>query len=544
MKMGTRCGMGKRLLLVMALSSFFLATGFARAADHAGGGAGYLKSATYYSDDWVVNFWNSESIHMEEELAQIAADGFNNIILAVPWREFQPGISPCTYNEYAWQKLDRVMEAAERAGLSVMLRVGYTWDYCGKESVLNRYQGLIYHSETRAAWLQYVDRLYRRASAHGNFCGGFLTWEDFWNFTENAARLGRGNASRAIAQACGYTGYASLHYSLEELEEMYGHSLASWEELYMPSRDSYARKVFFEYYDQFLNELLAESQTVFPDLSMEVRLDIDPVNQGNGIMEGAPHYTTFSCGNSSYTSAMFSVSMGFLSQYERVEAAEAAANAPYFLEELKAYNGGKPIYIDQFLFTDNTEGFENNAQLRTEEKPLYLDMAPGFLKPLTMGYGIWTYRDYGDNKVFNSQFALGKEGWEFSGDCRVTEINGNKTACLSSGSRIRQDTGSRMTGTAGQDTNVRFRLRGEGSCTVTVQVGSQTKTVAAGKQSVQEVVFKNCAPVDISFSYRGKGAAYVDDVNVYTCISEGELYHMDGSEGSCIDALRRMNGSL
>ena len=143
MKMGTRYGMGKRLLLAMALSSFFLATGFARAADHAGGGAGYLKSATYYSDDWVVNFWNSESIHMEEELAQIAADGFNNIILAVPWREFQPGISPCTYNEYAWQKLDRVMEAAERAGLSVMLRVGYTWDYCGKESVLNRYQGLI-----------------------------------------------------------------------------------------------------------------------------------------------------------------------------------------------------------------------------------------------------------------------------------------------------------------------------------------------------------------------------------------------------------------
>ena len=50
-----------------------------------------------------------------------------------------------------------------------------------------------------------------------------------------------------------------------------------------------------------------------------------------------------------------------------------------------------------------------------EEKPLYLDMAPGFLKPLTMGYGIWTYRDYGDNKVFNSQFAWERRAGSFPG---------------------------------------------------------------------------------------------------------------------------------
>ena len=65
----------------------------------------------------------------------IARDGFNNIILVVPWREFQPGMSPCTYNQYAWDKLDRVMDAAAARGLSVMLRVGYTWDYCGGGNV-------------------------------------------------------------------------------------------------------------------------------------------------------------------------------------------------------------------------------------------------------------------------------------------------------------------------------------------------------------------------------------------------------------------------
>ena len=68
--------------------------GFGRMSEYSSGERGYLRSATYYSDDWVINFWNSESVHMEEELARIAADGFNSIILAVPWREFQPETAP------------------------------------------------------------------------------------------------------------------------------------------------------------------------------------------------------------------------------------------------------------------------------------------------------------------------------------------------------------------------------------------------------------------------------------------------------------------
>ena len=31
---------------------------------------------------------------MDQELAQLPEDGFNNIILVVPWREFQPGMTP------------------------------------------------------------------------------------------------------------------------------------------------------------------------------------------------------------------------------------------------------------------------------------------------------------------------------------------------------------------------------------------------------------------------------------------------------------------
>ncbi len=46
---------------------------------------------------------------MEEELAQIAADGFNSIVLVIPWREFQPGVLPVSYNRYRVSETRQVM---------------------------------------------------------------------------------------------------------------------------------------------------------------------------------------------------------------------------------------------------------------------------------------------------------------------------------------------------------------------------------------------------------------------------------------------------
>ncbi len=126
---------------------------------------------------------------MDEELKQIREDGFNSIILVVPWREFQPSMAPEHYNDYAWEKFDRVMKAAKAQDLKVMLRVGYTWDYYSSENVLARYEKLLYDSETKKAWLHYAKRLYEKASAYDNFSGGFITWEDFWNFAENGSTL-------------------------------------------------------------------------------------------------------------------------------------------------------------------------------------------------------------------------------------------------------------------------------------------------------------------------------------------------------------------
>ena len=91
---------------------------------------------------------------------------------------------------------------------------------------MDRYSGADARGTERSAWLEYVGRLYQAASSHENFCGGFLTWEDFWNFTDASVPGKRGKAG-SMARDCGYVDYARENYELEELEEMYGHELAS-----------------------------------------------------------------------------------------------------------------------------------------------------------------------------------------------------------------------------------------------------------------------------------------------------------------------------
>ena len=89
----------------------------------------YVRSATYFADEWSINFWNCEMDHLESDLAQIKADGFDSIIIVIPWREFQPTVSPISYNDYAFSKLDELMSAADDAKLKVYARLGYTWDF-------------------------------------------------------------------------------------------------------------------------------------------------------------------------------------------------------------------------------------------------------------------------------------------------------------------------------------------------------------------------------------------------------------------------------
>ena len=503
----------------------------------------YLKAATYVSDAWVSNFWNSESDHMDEELAQIAADGFNSIVLVVPWREFQPGVLPVSYNRYAFQKLDKVMNAANAHGLMVELRVGYVWDYYNDDVVTGRFRDLLKDLSTRAAWLAYAKQIYRTASAHSNFYGGFMTWEDFWNYVEDAANLGKGANSRNAAKECGYQTWLKKHYSLKQVNEYYqpAEKFTSYDNVYISARKEYAYKLFYEFYDDFLNDLLEDTQKVFPNLSMEVRLDVDPVDaqDGNGQV-GASHYGTFPCADAGYTSLMYSVSMGH-GFGDVLSTQEAIKTMNEQLSLVRANNGGKPVFIDQLLYMDATEGFEQNARLAESHRGAFLTGIPDTLRAHTNGYAVWTYRNYTNNPVYNHQFALGTRGWNVTNGS-VMERNGSSQLLLQSGGSLAQKVGHRIGGRTTHDGHVRFTADSDEPAVLTVKLGSMSQTGEVNGPKQYDLNLGRKGFYEVSFETDGD--VYLDNIHVYNFVQDGQLRDIDGNELSCMGAMRTLNASM
>lgn len=539
----TRC-LFQRLALFLILGSFFL-TGAVPAPKGAKSldPPAYLKSATYYSDDWVVNFWNSESRNMDQEMEKIVLDGFNSIILVIPWREFQVDTSRRSYNNYALNKLNRVMQSAADHGLWVSLRIGYTWDYYDpNQSVLPRYEALLHDEGTRNAWLDYARTIYQIASSHWNFYGGFITWEDFWDYTYRATSISDRAAACAEAAQCGYTEYLKGKYSLKQLEDIYGEKLTSYKNIYLPDRYEPAAKLFYEFYDQFLLKLLEDTQKVFPELSMEVRLDRDLVYNEEGSGEYYGHEATYSCGAAPYASAMFSIAMGQKNQGDEVSAIEAIYASTIYMAYVHTHAGGKKLYLEQFLFTDNTPGFEQNTRVRLDQLDEYLRGMEPAMRSYTMGYGIWAYRDYGNNQLYNSQFALGSSGWNISKGVDVISRSGSPAARIPDGGQIEQAFNGGLHNGKESTITVRFHADSDQKAELEVGLGSVKEIIEVDGSGEYELVYPGHRASSIVFKSRGE--VYVDNVNVYDHKQNGLLYDINGGELECIDAVRRMNKNL
>ena len=161
------------------------------------GKEGYVRSATFFANAWPINFWNSELDHLDNDLHQIKNDGFDSIILVIPWKEFQPGINPIQYNEYTFDRLHYVMMSAQQVGLNVYTRISYTWDFYNdaNEYIFYRFFELVSNQIVIDAWMDYARTLYQQLQSYSNFKGAFLTWEDFWgilnvcDIEDNAVRI-------------------------------------------------------------------------------------------------------------------------------------------------------------------------------------------------------------------------------------------------------------------------------------------------------------------------------------------------------------------
>ena len=513
------------------------------------GNGGYVKSATYYGNEWPINFWNSEFETVDEDFQQIKDDGFNSIIICIPWKEFQTSTQPIEYSEYAFLNLNRVMQAAERFDLDVYARVGYSWDFFNdtKEYIQDRYLGILRDPNVlRTAWLDYCRSIYATLSSYSVFQDGFLTWEDFWgcldvcNFEDDALRIN-------LATSIGYQDWVAQTYGLNEYNAVFECDFKTQSEIPIPQRKEPAMGAFFRFYDEYLNALLDDTQDVFPNMSMEVRLDADLVTNVDGEAYYYTHSDTFSCVDSDFTATMYGIPMGFENVGEQVGYNEAISHTDYILNNLSAQNKGKPIYVDQFLFADNTPQFSHNARIRNDEVGLYLENISSTLEKYTKGYGIWTYRDYKNNMLFNSQFALGERGWLLSNNIspRITycEAHSSWDCHLNKGDTILQEIPIIRDHFPKEYYYLEFVIKESYDALLECSMGNDTKILPVPSSGLYEVMFTRNDSFDLSINVL-EGSVAIDNLVLYSFVQEGYLYDKNNIEEPLVKSIRILNTEL
>ncbi len=509
---------------------------------------GYVRSATYFGDEWPINFWNSEMDHLDRDMAQIREDGFDSVILVIPWKEFQTSTNPIEYSDYAFDRLDRVMDAAGGAGLKVYARVSYMWDFANdaNEDIHERLTRLFHDLDTRGAWLEYVGKLYRQLNMHADFAGGFLTWEDYMPVFLRFCDLPSPQDRLDAAKTMGFQEYLRSQYALADYNRTFNVQYGSYEDIPFPRRDEPAIRTAYEFFDRSLNELLADGQAVFPNLSLEVRLDGDPLFDAKGNPNGYyMHEATYDCRQSDFTSVMYGIPMGFENRGERVKAKAALVHTRDMLRFLAERNGGKPVYVEQFLFFDNTPQFAHNAQLEDGEIGEYLLTCPEVLRRFSAGYGVWTYRDYYDNMLYNNGFFLQGRGWETTGKVSFEKTGDSAVCRMEAPAVIRQQVPDVRDGFGGKELTVSFEVT---ECavpgTITVSLGTQRQSVNVEHAGAYQTVFPRRGSIQCVALEAESGTLAVDNIRLYDYVQNGLLYDSDNRPLEQRDNIREMNRLL
>ena len=407
-----------------------------------------IKAVTYFGDEWPTTFWGREHLGDGERFERIKNDGFNTLIFCLPWREIQPDYYG-DYNEVAIKKIDYIVDLAKEKGLNVMVRLGYTWDYYENESSNNRFRLMWRDESIKNAWYNYAGKMYEVLSVHDNFLGGFITWEDFWD---------------------------GLIYTYSNYETV----------------------------DAELIKLLINTQKRFYNLSMECRMHVDIV--GDRVYS---HEKTFSCGDASYSSLLLTNSMD-QEYYKTVSAKDNIRVSESVIDKFSICN--KPIFIDQFLYTESTPGYEFLSKV--DDLNTYLMGMGKVFNEKTIGYGLWTYQDYVDNVIYNSEFALGKTNWDFIGDSYIVCESNNNSAFLGKGAEIKQDISWK--GFLSKD-NINFIMQvdAEEESDVQVSVFNQYKTYHLQK-GIQNVTLNFDSKDYKELCIKSNGRIKVDNIKLFS----------------------------
>jgi hypothetical protein len=351
-----------------------------------------------------------QSRQLAADLRCIADDGFNTVILVVPWRGFQLDQLQPRYDGFYIRQLHRALAAAERAGLSVIVRVAYShqilqWNTPNPVALAQR---LLLDADTQQAWLHQLAELYGICSCYRSFRGGFLCWEELWH-AFNKWQLRDFESRRDLAVLSGYSEYlqalglAGPHVIPQGGEAAYAH--------------------YHGFVNKRIRELYQLACSVFPGLSMEFRVDKDALQTESG----TDWLTNDDYGDLDLLRFTYwAPFMGAENAGEQLDAERAAHLLEYMLVEVTGQGRSVDHIVDQFNFVDEAPRFKGiHAEIVPGEVAPFLRLAAPLMHEYSRGYGVWAHRDYCQNVLYNPRFLMGMRGWEPArGHCKPLRRGG------------------------------------------------------------------------------------------------------------------------
>jgi len=230
----------------------------------------FICAAHYFADGWALNMWQiMQPSRVLSDLRTIRDDGFNTVILVVPWRGFQVDQLYPAYDDFYERQIRRVLSTAEKLGLSVIVRVGYTYQVFVDSHVSGIIQAkrLLTDAETRDAWLHYLGRLYRICHGYRSFRQGFLSWEEFWH-AFHFWQLRKAQPRREIAVSSGFLDYLST-LGIDDADSI-------------PEPGEALQAEYHAFTNKRIREMYECAAAAFPGLGMEIRVDKERLPDGDG----------------------------------------------------------------------------------------------------------------------------------------------------------------------------------------------------------------------------------------------------------------------
>jgi hypothetical protein len=499
-----------------------------------------ICAAHYFGDCGMGNFWSTFSqADLDGDFAEIGNDGFSHIILIVPWAQFQPQVGENGLDPYLVERLKTVLHAAERARLRVILRLGYLWEISPvRYRTFNRLQDYPVSAVPQRAWERYFSGIYEVVKDFSSFDSAFVSWEDwYWPILRRVSNAPAATR-RKYAMDCGFVAFLQMRHDLPALTKRFGLAAQSWDDVMIPTRDEPFIEEYLYFFDTVLcDRLFLSASARFADLDFEYRIDDEWIQSPGG---RRLYLWSRSRVGAVRPIVYYHPHIGMLG-------GRRENDASYALNQLRNVVGLfghqariKRVFIDQFNFVTRNPEYEFSS-IKSDELMAFLRGAEDILLDGTSGYGVWGYRDWINDKIYNGRFEMGLDGWEPSGSVVLAE-----TADGRSVSELRAQAGLRQPLHHDGLTEAKILLEGEAAGPTEIAIFCDDIECAqlslTGKFS-RVMELKAAAKASASLEVR-TGTLRLERVALFSNVLTSGLYTRDRSPRPAVAAIRDMNRRL